>query len=139
MCCVTRHPKCDLPTTRRLFAACIYSIELEQAMSASAEHTTIQSHPQPTGKGAIASFFDTLIGTIMLVLLAAGLITITLTWRASDVEFLGGGQLRVTQSTWWGLQKTVTRLESSMQDGWVIVQEDDTRLPLRNRAMRLQN
>ena len=108
-------------------------------MSTSAEHTTIQSHPQPAGKGAIASFFDTLIGTIMLVLLAAGLITITLTWRASDVEFLGGGQLRVTQSTWWGLQKTVTKLESSVQDGWVEVDENEVRVPLRNRAMRLHN
>ncbi|MBD9369237.1 hypothetical protein [Xanthomonas sp. XNM01] len=108
-------------------------------MSASAEHTTMQPQSQPPGKGAIASFFDTLIGTIMLVLLSAGLITITLTWRTSDVEFLGGGQLRVTQSTWWGLQKTVTKLESSVQDGWVEIDENEVRVPLRNRAIRLQN
>ena len=90
-------------------------------------------------KGAIATFFDTLIGTIMIVLVAAGLITITLTWRASDLEFLGGGQLRVTESTWWGLQKKVTKLESSAQDGWVEIDENEVRIPLRNRAIRLEN
>ncbi|CAG4971977.1 hypothetical protein LYB30171_01099 [Lysobacter luteus] len=90
-------------------------------------------------KGAIASFFDTLIGTVMLVLLAAGLIAITLTWRASDLEFLGGGQVRVTESTWWGLEKKVTKLEWSAQESWLEIDQNEVRIPLRNRAMRLEN
>ena len=108
-------------------------------MNAQVEPVAVQCSNKPVEKGAIASFFDTLIGTIMLIVLVAGLIAITLTWRSSDVEFLGGGQLRVTQATWWGLQKTITKLESSAQDGWVEVDDNEVRIPLRNRAMRLQN
>lgn len=111
-------------------------------MSTAGEQAAPQPHPQIVEKGLIASFFDTLIGTVMLFLLTAGLITITLTWRASDIEFLTDGRVKVTKASWWGLQKKVHELEFSSQDGWAEIDEVDgneERSLLRHRSMRLEN
>lgn len=90
-------------------------------------------------QGAIGAFFDTVLGVIMVTLLAAGLIALTLTWRSSDLEFLGDNEVKVTKATWWGLMETVTRLEVSPQGGWMVIGDDGVRIPLRNRAMRLED
>ncbi|QCO67539.1 hypothetical protein E5843_06715 [Luteimonas yindakuii] len=90
-------------------------------------------------QSAIGAFFDTVLGVIMVTLLAAGLIALTLTWRSSDLEFLGDNEIKVTRATWWGLMETVTRLEVSPQGGWMVIGDDGVRVPLRNRAMRLED
>ncbi|WP_129135669.1 hypothetical protein [Luteimonas sp. YGD11-2] len=94
--------------------------------------------PSIAKQGAIGAFFDTVLGVIMVTLLAAGLIALTLTWRSSDLEFLGDNEVKVTKATWWGLMETVTRLEVSPQGGWMVIGDDGVRVPLRNRAMRLE-
>jgi|GEM_PF-5422148 len=106
-------------------------------MNAHAEHVTIATTPATDGRGAIGRFFDTLVGTIVIVLLAAGLIAITSKWQSSDLLFEGSDRLLVTQTRWWGLQSTVTVLEASQIDGWTIIEENGDRLPMRSQSMRL--
>jgi len=108
-------------------------------MNATTENTANRPDAHPSAKGAIASFFDTLVSTVVFILLAAGLVALTLTWRSSDLAFEGANQVVVTRSTWWGFNKTITKVEASALDGWTIVEDDETRKPLRSQTMRLPN
>lgn len=91
------------------------------------------------GKGAVASFVETVVSTVTLILMAVGLVTLTLTWRTSDVQFESEGALQITQSTWWGLQKEVTLLSTSVPEGWTIQRENGDRVPLKSQSIRLRN
>ncbi|MEF3081338.1 hypothetical protein V3391_03820 [Luteimonas sp. SMYT11W] len=106
-------------------------------MNAHAEQGHIATAPSTEGRGAIGKFFDTLIGTIFIVLLAAGLIALTSTWQSSDLLFEGTDRVLVTQTSWWGLQSKVTVLEASQIDGWTILKENGDRVPMRSQSMRL--
>ena len=66
-------------------------------MNAHAEEGHIAASPSTEGRGAIGRFFDTLIGTIFIVLLAAGLIALTSTWQSSDLLFEGSDRVLVTR------------------------------------------
>jgi hypothetical protein len=48
----------------------------------------------------LVGFFETLVGLVMVALIVVGIVALTLTWRTSDVEFMSGGKLRITQFTW---------------------------------------
>lgn len=91
------------------------------------------------GKGAIASFFDTVLSTITLILMAVGLVTLTLTWRTSDLEFQGNRELKITQSTWWGFHEEVTQVIVDGPEGWTIQRANGDRVPLSRRSVRLRN
>lgn len=106
-------------------------------MNAHAEQGYTATGTSTEGRGAIGKFFDTLIGTIFIVLLAAGLIALTSTWQSSDLLFEGTDRVLVTQTSWWGLQRKVTVLEASQIDGWTIVKENGDRVPMRSQSMRL--
>lgn len=106
-------------------------------MHVHAAHGSIATAPVTDGRSAIGRFFDTLVGTILIVLLAAGLIALTLTWRSSDLVSEGTSRLLVTQSSWWGLQRKITVLEAFQIDGWTIIEESGNRLPMRSQPRRL--
>ena len=106
-------------------------------MNTHAEQGHIAASPATEGRSAIGRFFDTLIGTIFVVLLAVGLIALTSTWQSSDLLFEGSDRVLVAQTNWWGLQRKVTVLEASQIDGWTIIEENGDRLPMRSQSMRL--
>jgi len=108
-------------------------------VNSNADEHSIPTSPEQAAKGAAASFFESWMGRLLLVVLAAGLLAVSLTWRTSDIEFLDGGQIRVAQSMWWGRQKTVATVEYSAQDGWVEIDEEQARGPLGSRAVRVRN
>lgn len=98
--------------------------------------------PQVEKRGIVAgvvSFFETVLGLVMIALIVAGLVALTLTWRTSDIEFMGGGELRVTQFTWWGLKKDVNVIHASASDGWSIERPNGDRVPMKSQALRLRN
>ena len=90
------------------------------------------------GKGGVPSFFMNVLNAIMLILMAVGLVTLTLSWRTSDVEFSNTGELSVTQSTWWGFEKEVTQYIHA-PEGWVIKRANGDYSPLKNQSVRLRN
>lgn len=108
-------------------------------MNAQMDQTQAQQQVPAPGRSAIGAVFDAVVSTALCVLLAAGLIALTLTWRSSDLEFIADNELRVTRTTWWGWNEKVTRLEASSRDGWQIIGDDNVRVPLRNRALRLED
>lgn len=75
----------------------------------------------------------------MVALIVAGLVALTLTWRTSNVEFMSGGELRVTQSTWWGMREDVQLFRASAIDGWTIKRDNGDEVSLKNQAIRLRN
>lgn len=75
----------------------------------------------------------------MVALIVVGLVALTLTWRTSDVEFMSGSELRITQSKWWGLQKDVKLIHASGPDGWTIERANGDRVPMKSQAIRLRN
>lgn len=102
------------------------------------ESSAVQIGPVASQKGAIASFIEDVIGLVVVALLVAGLVSLTLTWRSSDILFDGNGQtVTVTKSSWWGWKSEIIEVEASPQDGWTIVEKDRSRKPLRAQAMRL--
>ncbi|MBB6599607.1 hypothetical protein [Luteimonas sp. MC1825] len=87
----------------------------------------------------VVSFFETLVGLVMVALIVVGLVALTLAWRTSDVEFMSGGKLRITQHTWWGLQTDVNVIHASPSDGWTIERPNEDRVPMKTQAIRLRN
>ncbi|TDK33028.1 hypothetical protein [Luteimonas terrae] len=106
-------------------------------MNAHVDQGAIANTPVAGGQSVIGRFFDTLFGTVFLVLLAAGLIALTVTWQSTTLEFDGTNRLTVKQDRWWGLQPKTTVLEASPVDGWTIIDEDGGRRPLRAQSLRL--
>lgn len=107
------------------------TVQAEAELSSAAEKRGIVA--------GMVSFFETVLGLMMIVLIVVGLVALTLTWRTSDVEFMSGGELRITQYTWWGLQKDVSIIHASVSDGWSIERPNGDRVPMKSQAIRLRN
>lgn len=107
------------------------SAQVGAAPSAAAESRGVMT--------GIVGFFESLIGLAMIGLVVSGIIALTLTWRTSNVEFLGAGELQVTQSTWWGIREEVKVFQASGVDGWTIKRDNGDRVPLRTQGILLRN
>ena len=108
-------------------------------MSAQVEPVQDVAPATESPKSGIGSFFDSLVGTVMVILMAIGLVTLTLTWRTSEVRFESDGSLLVTQSTWWGFQTEDATYSAAGSNGWTIERENGDRVPLSNQSIRLRN
>ena len=108
-------------------------------MSAQVEAVSQPAVEQRGIVAAVVGFFETLVGLVMVALIVVGLIAVTLTWRTSDVEFMSGGKLRITQYTWWGLQEDANVIHASPSDGWTIERPNGDNVPMKTQAIRLRN
>lgn len=89
-------------------------------------------------RSGFSVFFDSVIGLVVMTVLAAGVAALARTWSSSEVEFMTNERLQVTRSEWWGLIGDVQVFRAT-QDGWVLMRENGDEVAVTSRPILLRD
>ncbi|MBX3713159.1 MAG: hypothetical protein KF800_14455 [Lysobacter sp.] len=64
-------------------------------------------------------FFESVFSLVLIALIIIGLVTVSVKWEQSKVEFVGDDRVRITRSTWWGTSEEVS-IYRAAERGWVV-------------------
>lgn len=101
------------------------------------EGTSSTQTAQPKD-GGLLNFFANAITLFAFLLMAAGLVAITATWRSHTIEFVGADRMRLTQSEWWGIVRAESLYRASPA-GWVLLRENGDEVAVTLQPIRISD
>lgn len=102
-------------------------------MTAERDSSTVASSTRGSG---FLHFVENAFAVVLCLLMAAGLIAITATWRSNTIEFVGKDRMRITETKWWGMRSEETLYRSTVS-GWAVMRPNGDEVPVASQPIRL--